>query len=124
MKRDLDLVRKILLACEASPHGYVEDPLKVDGYPEDAIGFHVHLMMQAGLLIGIDVTRLDSESPYGVARSVTWAGYEFLEASRDDHRWDTVKKAAASVGGFTLDVMKATLGELAAAAVKSKLGLP
>ncbi len=124
MKRDLDLVRKILMACEADEHGYAPHPLLVEGYDGDKVGFHVHLMIEAGLINGHDVTHMGSLSSTGMAGSLTWEGYEFLEASRDEERWQKTKAAAKSVGGLTLGVLKSTLGELAAAAVKKAMGLP
>lgn len=124
MKRDFDLVRKILLACEAQPTGYAPDPLEVAEYDKEQIGYHVHLMIQAGLLEGTDATLLGSSTPVGTAQSVTWDGYDFLEASRDDQRWDKAKQAARSVGALTFDVLKSTLVALATAAAKKVVGLP
>jgi hypothetical protein len=124
VKRDLDLIRKILLACEAELHDYAPHPLTVDGYGDDRIGFHVHLMIQAGLLDGGDVTHMGSASPMGMAQSMTWEGYEFLEAGRDEQRLNKATGAAKAVGGMTLDVLKSTLVGLATAAAKKMVGLP
>ena len=124
MKRDLDLVRKILLACEEAPHGRAPAALSIEGRTEEEVGFHVHLIVQAGLMLGADAKTRGSPSPRAIPLSLTWAGYEFLDASRDQDRWDKAKAAARSVGGLTLDALKATLVELGSAAVKKVLGLP
>lgn len=124
MKRDLDLIRRILLKCEADPSGYAPHPLEIDGYEDEQIGFHVHVMVQAGLVDGADTTDTGAPSPAAIATSITWSGYEFLDASRDDQRWDKAKAAAKSAGGVTLDVVKGILVGLATAAARKAAGLP
>ena len=69
-------------------------PLDIDGYTEEQIGFHVYLMIQAGLLSGGDVTHVGSSSPIAMAQSMTWAGYEFVEASRNEDTWAKAKSIA------------------------------
>ncbi len=124
MKRDVDLVRKILMACTDHEHGHAPRDLAIEGYSEEQIGYHVYLMMQAGLVDGADVTTMGSSSPEAVLNSITWAGHEFLEASRDERLWSKAKKAAGSTGGLVLDVLKSVLIELAKEAAKKAAGLP
>ena len=124
MKRDVDLVRKILLACADHEHGYAPRGLAIEGYSEEQIGYHVYLMMQAGLVEGDDVTHSGCRSPQAVLTSVTWAGHDFLEASRDEGRWTKAKKAAGSTGGMVLDVLKSVLIDLATSAARKAAGLP
>ena len=49
MKRDMDLIRKILLLMEVEPQRKVPG---IEGYTSEQIGHHVYLMMQAGLIEG------------------------------------------------------------------------
>lgn len=52
MKRDMDLVRKLLFAIE----GFEGEPdyrqLRIDGYEPEQIEHHLILMKDAGLLLG------------------------------------------------------------------------
>ena len=42
--------------------------------------------------------------------SVTWAGYEFLDAARSDTVWNRAKSAVITgAGGLAFDVLKAVL---------------
>lgn len=120
MKRDLDLIRKMLLAIEEAPSGWAPD-LSFEGYTQAQVGYHAYLLIDAGLAKGSDVSTMGSEAPGGVITSLTWAGHEFAEAARDETRW---KKAMGIVkdkgGSITLDVMK----ELLTSLMKSTLGLP
>ena len=47
MKRDMDLVRKILLECEQQESGFPPEKLEIEGYSDAQLGYHVHLMGEA-----------------------------------------------------------------------------
>ncbi|HUT54550.1 MAG TPA: DUF2513 domain-containing protein [bacterium] len=104
MKRDMELIRKILQSIEEEPTGFAPNHIKIEGYSEDQINYHVYLMIDAGLLEGFKVTSHDSNSPEAKARNLTWFGHEFLDASRDNTRWEKAKTIVNFLGGVTLDV--------------------
>jgi hypothetical protein len=104
MKRDMDLVRKILLAIEASPSGRAPEALQIEGYDAAQIGYHVVIMMEAGLVEGIDTSDMDSPGPEASPTRLTWSGHEFLDAARPPERWERVKAMVAKVGGATMPV--------------------
>lgn len=58
MKRDLDLIRKIMLAIEDSPTGYAPEPLEIPPYTLDEIRFNALLAIEHGLIDGVDVEGL------------------------------------------------------------------
>jgi len=120
MKRDMDLIRKMALAVEDAPTGYAPDDLGIEGYTDEQIAYHAHLMVQARLADGIDTTYLGSSGPSAQLTSLTWDGHEFAADARDETTW---KKAITIVqekgGAVSLDVIKALLSHL----VKAGLGL-
>jgi hypothetical protein len=120
MTRDLELIRKLILAVEASPTGYVKDDLEIESYSPEQIGYHAYLLVDAGLAKGVDITTIGSSSPNWQILHLTSAGHDFADAARDDSTW---KKATGLVkdkaGGVTLDVMKQVLISV----IKSALGL-
>jgi hypothetical protein len=78
------------------------------------------LLIDAGLARGEDVS-YGSEDPEAILQRITWAGHEFIEAARDDNRWQKAKNIVVEKGGdITLDILKALLVNL----TKSTLGLP
>jgi len=105
MKHDLDLVRKILLACEEKEKASIGEYLKFEGYTEEQVGFHVHLMGEAGLLEVVEVGAGD-QPPLGIPLWIKWEGYEFLEASRNETTW---KKVRGTVKCAVLQVIKTVL---------------
>ena len=123
MKRDMDLIRKMVLAIEDAPGGFAPR-MEFDGYTADQIGYHSHLMIQAGLATGVDGTHLESSGPEAHLRTLTWEGHEFAAASRNDTIWKQAKaKIGATVGTVSLSVLTDLLKKLAAVAL-ANAGIP
>ena len=89
MKRDMALVRTILLALEASRDN---EPASV-ALPRDVddlhMNYHVRLMKEGGLIHAIEISRSMSTTAW-VPHTLTWAGHEFLDAVRDADVWQAV----------------------------------
>ncbi len=109
MKRDMDLVRKILLAVEDSEEMVDQNP-EIEGYTKDQVDYHVWLMLEAGLVYGAEVTTLESDNMQGAVSNLTWDGHEFLDLARDETTWN---KATAKIRNVT--------GALSFAAVRAVL---
>jgi hypothetical protein len=103
LKRDLDLVRRILLRIEESGEGagaarftdFVED-----GYDFASIHYHVRLLKDAGLIEADELV----PGQWWPER-MTWAGHEFLDVARNEELWNDVKRQVLQGGGsapFTL----------------------
>ena len=107
MKRDMDLVRRILMELEASDY-----PLDASVFADGRVtvpqaAYHIEIMQQAGL-IKATIARDLSGNLDATAESLTWNGQEFLEAVRSDVMWATVKSTIAkTVGSTTLETVKA-----------------
>src|SRR5688572_23443471 len=110
MKRDLDLVREILFFMEDDDRMLSfpgsEAYIKIDGYSEDQVHYHMQIMAQAGLLHAEakDVTAHYSPGSarpaYVTYFSLSWQGQEFLSTLRDDKRWKEVKQIMVKAGGL------------------------
>ncbi len=111
MKRDMELVRKILIVMEDWPSAYPpagNPEIKIEGYTAEQITHHIGLMSEAGLIKAADANSFDGEMwlPIGIL----WAGHEFLDAARSDTMWDKAKELAISkTGSLTLEGMKVAL---------------
>ena len=104
MKRDLSLIRKIVLAVEDAEGGSAPAALAIEGYDQAQIGYHAHLLIDAGIARGFDVTNLMSPGPEALITDLTWAGHEFAELARDDNRWQRVMAVVNSKGGGLLSI--------------------
>jgi hypothetical protein len=96
MKRDMDLIRQILFKMEASSEPAVmgAEWLNIDGYTIDQVGYCLDLMVDGNLLRVV----------FGSSYAISWQGYEFLEAARDQKRWAHFRKICSEAGGLTFDV--------------------
>lgn len=120
MKRDMELIRKILLAVEGSESAFAPDPLKIEGYTDEQITYHSFLLVNAGLVHG-HISIEAGESLLALVEYPTWAGHEFLDAARDETRWRKVMAKVAEKGeSVTIGVLEGLL----VAAMKSAVGLP
>ena len=120
MQRDMNLVRQILLKIEEHEHGRAQRSLDIADYSEDQIGYHVYIMIEGGLLEGADVTQMGSKTFEAIPTRLTWAGHEFLDAARDDSRWNrALQTARDQAGSVTIGVMT----QLLTAMMKQSLGL-
>lgn len=119
MKRDMELVRKILFALEECESAWgPEEEFQVEGHSDEEVSYHVNLLYQAGLIEAQDVSSLGPDGYCWLPRSLTWQGHEFLEASRDETRWkNTKKKVLDAGGGMIFSVLKDALVEGAKAAI-------
>ena len=117
MKRDMELIREILLRAEAAES--FDPDFAIDGYTDEQIGYHQYLLIEADFANGVDATNLDSVHPVGQISSLTWAGHEFLDTARDPTIWSKAADAVVKLGGASLPIWTAILTAL----LKEKLGL-
>jgi hypothetical protein len=107
MKRDMDLIREILLQLEDCPAGTPWAAKSLQGVEIKEVVEHVKLLMDAGY---VDARVL---SEMAMVLRITNAGYEFLESSREKSRWELAKqKAIAASVPATISVMKAILDQI------------
>lgn len=121
MKRDMDLVRHILVEMQNSESGRVSK-LCFQDYSQEQIGHHVWLMAEAGLIEA--AVNLHHPCGFPVATPVTirWAGHEFLSAALDDTRWERAKAVAARAGNSGFPVLLEILTKLGLRQVGIELG--
>ena len=97
MKRDMDLIRKILLTVESEEHGFVpHKKIEIEGYTQEEIGYHAFLLGEAGLAEVTVSSHHHSESPSANILRLTWEGHEFLDAARDNNIWNQAKDKIGS----------------------------
>jgi hypothetical protein len=123
MKRDMELIRKILLATEESPSAWAPSAvqeLQMEGYSEEEVGYHALLIIEAGLAQGKE-TPVPGFAPRGFIYRLTWDGHEFLDAARDETRWKQAWTIVGQhAGSVTIDVLKDLLKKL----MNDALGMP
>lgn len=118
MKRDLDLIRNLLLAIEEAPSGLYLQP--DDFLPVcddlDKIVFHLELLDDAGFIESIDASTTLCDSI--VVKRMTFAGCDYLDAVRNKAIWERIREKLVPFGGqVSLEIVK----ELGISLVKQQL---
>ncbi|URD53492.1 DUF2513 domain-containing protein [Chroococcidiopsis sp. CCNUC1] len=121
MKRDMELVKKILIEIESQESGYAPTNMLIEGYAQEQIHYHSYLMIQAGLIEGIRCTNLSSTSPQAIPRSLTSAGHDFLDAARNEALWNKAMTIVQEKGGA---ITVAVLSQLLSSLMKNHFDLP
>lgn len=107
MKRDMDLIRALLLAVEDSPSGRMWSA-EISGYTHEQLFYHVELADEAGL---VEASLLEPDG--FVVKRLTYTGHEFLDAARSDTNWNKAKETVLkNAGTLTLEALKVALSVL------------
>lgn len=106
MKRDMDLIRQVLLLLEEKPAGPVMSNdlhASIENVETIDLLSHLELMTDAGLIKARVTWYTAGNGGKAVINSITWEGYEFLEAAREGSIWEKAKRAA---GALSFEVLK------------------
>lgn len=105
MKRDFDLIRKILLYVEKNQKDYTKVIDNLEDYDNQTLMFHCELLIDSGLLKG-KVLRVNTGEGHCVSNGLTWEGYDYLAKIKDDTVWKNVKKTIKEQGvEFSIEVI-------------------
>jgi hypothetical protein len=110
MKRDMDLIRELMLTIESLPWEMGDAYTLAPGQPELAkieaseaeIHHHLELLRDEEFL---DCPHQGQPMFGVVVMGITWKGHDFLDSVRDEKVWRETKAGAAKVGGFTAGLL-------------------
>jgi len=125
MKRDMDLIRELLIGIEENPlldgHKWVTpdkpEEIGISDRSIEEVGYHLHLLIEAGLVHGKPAA-VGTYMPW--ISKLTWQGHEFLDDIRDQQIWAKTKERLKGLPSVALSLM----AEIAKAEIKKRLGLP
>lgn len=124
MKRDMDLVRLMLLRAEANgvdEEAAAKHHAECEKYEVPLRAHHIAIMIEAGLIIGSVQTDQNGVPAKGFTLRLTWQGHEFLDAARDDTTWKKVRdKVVKPTASFTFGILVEALKY----EIKSRIGMP
>ncbi len=133
MKRDMDLVREILLKAETREKVSTGDLLGLVEPTEEGakkLAYHLEMLTQQAKFLGGNAHWTHGVGPnHDEARrewyalDLTWAGHEFLDAVRDPEIWRKTKEGANKVGNWALDFVVELAKGYAKQKAKEMLGI-
>ena len=102
MKRNLDLVRDILLFIEDKSETADFFSVEIDGYSDRVINYHVYLLVRQDFIVS-------TEPPIRHAQvticGLTWKGHEYLDTVRSDNVWNKTKELTKPLGSASIEVI-------------------
>jgi hypothetical protein len=118
MKRDLDLVRQLLLQIEALPAGppvqyrtsEIEDPVLLA---------HFELVIAAGLVNGKLARSQGARGDVISISGLTWEGHEWIEMVRSQGMWGEIRTLLDGAGALTYELTR----EMAVKILRARAGL-
>jgi hypothetical protein len=122
VKRDWDLIRKLLIEIDEYPHFDINAPITAEIIESnivqpsrEQIDYHLMLLCDAGLLLA---PKSDHAPAYtgGITRwrpekilGLSWAGHEFLETIHNETVWERTKKQLQEKGSaLTFELIQQT----------------
>jgi Hypothetical protein (DUF2513) len=123
MRRDFELVRKLMLAIESrvdNCYFTACDMQKIDNYSLSEVNCHLEWLVDGKLVDGKVNRDGVGEIANVVMRKLSWEGCNFLDDARNESVW---KKTMETVKEKTGSVSIALLTQLLISAAKQNLGL-
>lgn len=118
MKRDFDLIRKILSTIEEARAGDIITKFSFDGVEPAVVTDHLRMLISEGFVEG---ELPDRRYHRYIIRGLTWKGHDFCDAMKDETLWAKAQETILKpIGGMTFDLLLAWLK----AQMATKLGLP
>lgn len=114
MKRDMELIRELLLYSEENAQELISilDPSDFPNRDQDLVNYHLTLLEQAGYL---------NKGRGAIGRrglgTLTMSGHDFLDSIRDPEIWRNTKTVGEKAGGWTLEI----LSEIAKGLIMTKI---
>lgn len=112
MKRNMDLVRKILLEFSDREHGYVPERFSLEGFSDEEVGYHCYLLNDAGLIVAADTTSRGDKTPTAMPIKLTWKGHEFIDNAKNESIWAQTKEVTNKIGDVSFSVWTSVLSKI------------
>lgn len=111
MKRDMDLIRYIMISLEEEMNAgklYPSQNINFKQFSNEVdeaiLNEHLMLLFDNEYIDAVFSGTKTTPTSFMIKR-ITNDGYDFLDALRDDNIWTQVKNKTTEIGGFTLSLL-------------------
>jgi hypothetical protein len=113
MKRNLNLIRDLLLIIEGADGGAMSHSDHGLTPSDHCVQQHLRMLVEAGFVRGVGITGDGS-----ICVRLTWDGHEFLELTRNEQLWARAKRYVhEKTGGMSVEALRAVLSAWSVMAV-------
>jgi hypothetical protein len=124
VKRDMELIRKILLEVESWPDAQ-QRTVQMANYDSNVVVRHVEMLCSAGLLETFgEPRRIGGPNQFIIIKDLSWSGHEFLDAIKNENIWSRVKQSlsSAQLASVPIELIKFAAIEVGKAYLSPFLG--
>ncbi len=124
MKRDMELIRKILFKIEDTVDNTAKHNLTIEGYTMEQVAYHCAILYEGGYIYGYK-PQYGSNNIYSfcVGR-LTWEGHDFLDKIREDTIWNKTKETIKEKGlPLVFDIVKSVSSGIITGIVRGTIGI-
>lgn len=114
MRRNLDLIRHILITVEDSSKSriYIEDFLTPE-YDASTISYHISLLLDCDYIEVTNIPMCGCSYEHFIVNRLTSQGHDYLDNIRDDTVWNETKKQVSKVSSsVSLEIIKSVSGKI------------
>ena len=125
MRRDMDLVRDVLIQLADSAGPLDASAFVDETHPRELVAYHFQIMDEGGLIVASILA--SASLPYTVAQALrlTWAGNEFLDSVRSPEVWRRAKLTVAkATGAASLAVLQGIAEKIGESLAVGALQIP
>ena len=112
MKRDLDLIREIMLVLEDKMEydknfqsAHLIEVIQDKTLSAEKLAYHVGLLVENDFIKAKEYKYQSGEPTDYLINTITSQGQDFIDTIRQDTTWNKIKEKASSLGGFTLPLL-------------------
>ena len=112
MKKDLDLIRQIMLTLEENMEygknfqsAQLIEVMKDATLSAEKLAYHIGLLVESDFIRAKDHKYLSGEPTDYQIYTITSQGHDFIDTIRQDTTWNKIKEKAYDIGGFSLSLL-------------------
>ena len=112
MKRDLDLIREIMLVLEDKMEydkkfqsAHLIEVIQDKTLSAEKLAYHVGLLVENDFIKAKEYRHQSGEPTDYLINTITSQGQDFIDTIRQDITWNKIKEKASNIGGFTLSLL-------------------
>lgn len=125
MRRDMDLVREILIATADAEGSVSIETFVNDNRSMDLVAYNVEMMADHGLIDAKVEREWGGHAVLGTITALTWDGQDYLDAIENDEVWSKTKATIkGTVKHTTLGVIRDVAVAVTKSMIAAKTGLP
>ena len=126
MKRDLDLIREIMLVLEDKMEydknfqsAHLIEVIQDKTLSAEKLAYHVGLLVENDFIKAKEYKYQSGEPTDYLINTITSQGQDFIDTIRQDTTWNKIKEKAYEIGGYSLPL----LADIGFGILKDKIGI-